>query len=86
MFYADLPRGWRALLFPGFWLGALCVYQVRMQTCVFLADRGVRNMDDGAVSIDDSTELAAIRAQARGVRRLALGLAIALTVIVLLLP
>jgi hypothetical protein len=86
MFFLDIPRGWRALLFPPLWLGALCVYQVRLQTCVFLADRGVRNMDAGAVAIDDSAELAVIRAQARSVRRQTLGLAILLTLIVLLLP
>jgi hypothetical protein len=85
LFLLDLPRWWRLALVAPLWLGALCIFQVRMQTCVYLADRGVRNMDDGDVSIHDAIELKSVKAQARAIRVRATALAILLTLLTLLI-
>lgn len=61
------PRGWRALIVLPAAMAAVGVFQVQAKTCVALAARGVRNMDQGDESMTDAHELARVRAQARGV-------------------
>ena len=63
----DTPRPWRLLVALPAWLTALDLFQVRSQTCVLLAARGVRNMDDGNRPVDNPADDARLRAQARTV-------------------
>lgn len=51
-----------------------------------LAKRGLRNMDSGEEKIEDANELARVRAQARKVYLQSALLAVAVTLVVLLLP
>jgi len=53
---------------------------------VVLAKRGLRNMDRGEETIEDASELAHVRAQARKVYMQSALFAIALTIFLLLLP
>ncbi|MEA2639300.1 MAG: hypothetical protein QOF51_694, partial [Chloroflexota bacterium] len=61
-------RWWRLPLFALFWVGGAGIFQARDQTCIRLAAEGQRNLDSGAESIEDTTELAQVRHQARKVR------------------
>jgi hypothetical protein len=61
------PRPWRLLVFLPAWAGALGVFQVTAKTCVALAARGLRNMDEGDAEITDPSELEQVRAQSRQV-------------------
>ena len=51
-----------------------------------LAKRGLRNMDSGEEKIDDTSELNQVRAQARKVHIQSALFAVAVTLVVLLLP
>ena len=62
-----LPLAVRAASAPFFFVGSLGIFQARAHTCVALASRGVRDMDDGPEGIADAAELVAVRAQARSV-------------------
>jgi hypothetical protein len=53
---------------------------------VALASRGLRNMDRGEETIEDANELARVRAQARKVYVQSALFAVAVTLVVLLLP
>ena len=77
----DAPVGWYAAAVIPFLLGALGYFQARERTCVFLAVVGQRNLDDGARRIDDTAELARVRREARGVWLRALGSALLLTLL-----
>jgi hypothetical protein len=80
------PRAWRLLiLFPA-WVGAIGVFQVKEKTCVALASRGLRNLDQGDERITDAIELQHVRAQSRRVHVESALFAVALTLIVLVLP
>ncbi len=60
-------RPWRLLVLLPAWFMALDLFQVRSQTCVVLAARGVRNMDDGNRPVENPADDARLRAQARSV-------------------
>jgi hypothetical protein len=76
-------RGWRIVVFLPLWGGALGFLQVREQTCVALAARGVQNMDGGDEAIADPLVLAQVRRQARKVHARAALLAAAITAAIL---
>jgi hypothetical protein len=83
---AGAPRAWRLLvLFPA-WVGSIGVFQVKEQTCVALAARGLRNLDAGDEPIVDTIELQHVRAQSRKVHLQSAACAIVVTLVVLLLP
>ena len=63
----DLGLALRAASGLLFFLGFTGIFQARARTCVVLASRGARDMDDGPETIEDGAEAAALRAQARGV-------------------
>lgn len=63
----NAPRPWRLLVFLPAWASAIGFFQVSAKTCVALAARGLRNMDDGDEEVSNPSELEAIRAQSRGV-------------------
>ena len=77
---------WRVALFLPFVAGAHGYFQSRDRTCVGLAARRQRDMDDGAVEITDPRELAQIERQARRVYVKSIALATAMVLAVLLIP
>ena len=80
------PRAWRLfILFPT-WVGAIGVFQVKEKTCVALAARGLRNLDQGDERITDAIELQHVRTQSRRVHIESALFALAVTLIVLVLP
>jgi len=81
----DAPRPWRLLIVLPAWIAALDFFQVRANTCVLLAARGVRNMDDGNVAVGNPSEDARLRAQARTVHLQSALAAAAITAAVVLL-
>jgi hypothetical protein len=75
-----LPRLWRLLTIVPAWIGALGFFQVRENTCVALAARGLRNMDTGDERIVDPIELHHVREQSRRVHIQAALLALAVAI------
>ena len=86
LLWMDAPRVWRVLAFVPAWAGALGVFQVRAKTCVALAARGLRNMDNGDQPITDPRELEQVREQSRQVHVKAVIGASLITALVVLLP
>jgi len=82
------PRTVRLVVCVPFWLAALGFAQAQAKTCVSLAARGVKDLDDGQgpVPLTDDTERRALDARARGIHVRALGLAFVLTFITVLVP
>jgi hypothetical protein len=68
-------RPYRALVFVPLLLGCISLLQVRAGTCVSLAARGKKNLDDGEVLVADPAERRQLTAQARGVMLQAAALA-----------
>ena len=79
-------RLWRLPLFLLFMVAGSGFFQWRDKTCVGLASRSSRNLNDKIEKIEDDAELAQVRRQARKVNIDAFLAAIALTVIALVLP
>jgi hypothetical protein len=82
----DAPWPWRFALFLPFVAGANGYFQARDRTCVGLAARQQRDLDDGPVEIVDAGELARVERQAQRVYVKSFALATALVVLVLLIP
>lgn len=79
-------RWWRLALFVLFFPAATGYFQWRDHTCVALAARSQRKLGDRVERIEDPDELAQVRAQAGSVQRKSLIAAVALLVLVLLVP
>jgi len=77
----ESPRLWRLGLFLPAFVAALGVMQAREQTCVALAARGVRNMDQGEERVLDAGADAQIRRQSRQVLVRAVLAAVLLTTV-----
>jgi hypothetical protein len=77
---------WRLAVFVPFWAGATSLWQVREKTCIALAARNVKNLDDGEAAITDQAELAQIARQARKVKLKGLATAAALTALLFAVP
>jgi hypothetical protein len=77
---------WRFALFLPFVAGAHGYFQARDRTCVGLAARHERDLDDGPVEVTDPGELAQIDRQARRVYAKSVALAAAMVLVVLLIP
>jgi hypothetical protein len=73
-----------ALVVIPWWVSGLGIFQAREQTCVALAARGQRDLDGGPEPLP-GPEHESIRRQARRVHAQALGFAVALTALSLLL-
>ena len=82
----DVAWPWRFALFLPFVAGAHGYFQARDRTCVGLAARQQRDLDDGPIQITDPGELAKIERQARRVYAKSIALATALVLVVLLIP
>jgi hypothetical protein len=77
---------WRLLLFLPFAGAATGFFQWRDKTCVGLSARQSRKLGDHMEKIEDAAELAQVRRQASRVQVKTFAAAVALTLIVLLLP
>jgi hypothetical protein len=80
------PRLARVVVFFPIWMAGLGLFQARERTCIALAARGVCNMDDGEVRIEDETAAAELRAKARQINRRALITAAIITAVTLVFP
>jgi hypothetical protein len=80
------PRVWRLLVAAPAWIAGLGLFQVKEKTCVALAARGLRNLDQGDERISDAIELRQVRSQSRRVHLEAIAFAVAVVVIVMLFP
>jgi hypothetical protein len=80
------PRGWRLLVFVPLFIAAIGLLQVRANTCVALAARGLRNMDAGTEAIADPAELRQVKAQARQVNVRAVTISAAVTAVLVAWP
>jgi hypothetical protein len=60
-------RPWRLAVFPLAFAAALCLIQVRERTCVALAARNVRDLDDGEKPVTEPGDQRRIAVQARRV-------------------
>jgi hypothetical protein len=67
LIWFNAPRPWRLLVFLPAWASAIGFFQVTGKTCVALAARGLRNMDQGDEEITDPGELERVRTQSRHV-------------------
>ena len=73
-------------LFLPFVAGAHGYFQARDRTCVGLAARSQRDLDDGPVDVTDPGELAQIERQARRVYVKSIALATAMVLAFMLIP
>jgi len=46
-------QGWRLTVFVPFLLAAICLLEAVQRTCILLAARGLRDMDDGTKPVTD---------------------------------
>jgi hypothetical protein len=76
----------RAPVFFPVWIAALGLLQAREQTCVALAARGVCNMDDGEVPVEDEAAARELREKARRINRRAALVAAMVTLVALAFP
>ena len=77
---------WRLFLFLPFMGAASGFFQWRDKTCVGLSARQSRKLGDHMEKIEDAAELAQVQRQANRVQVKAFATAVALTLIVLVLP
>jgi hypothetical protein len=82
---ADKPRALRLVLFVPWLFGAIGVFQALESTCVALAARNQRNLDNGVEPMPDA-EREAIRQRARKVYFESVAAALLATLASLLLP
>jgi hypothetical protein len=80
------PRWSRLIVFFPIWMAGLGLMQAREKTCIALAARGTRNMDEGEESIEDEEMVQELRSKSRRINRLALITALAITVVTLIFP
>jgi hypothetical protein len=80
------PRLSRVLVFFPIWIAALGLLQTREQTCIAMAARGTRNMDDGEEAIEDERLVRELRGVARRINRRALMTAAIVTLVALAFP
>jgi hypothetical protein len=82
----NAPRPWRLLIFLPAWASAIGFFQVQAKTCVALAARGLKNMDDGDEPITHPSELKQVRAQSRAVHIRSILTAAVVAALLTLLP
>lgn len=86
LFVLGMPRLTRLVVFFPIWMAGLGLFQAREKTCIALAARGLCNMDQGEVQIEDKATVAALRAKARRINQRALITAAIVTLVTLVFP
>jgi hypothetical protein len=81
-----VARPYRLAVFLPFFAGTTGLFQAREKTCVALVARQERNMDNGAVRVENQAELRQMRVQAKRVYLQALLSAAVLCAFVIALP
>lgn len=84
--FYDVARPWRILVAAPVFLGLLGVLQARARTCVALAARGLRNMDDGTETVIDPAEISALKGRARRINAQAAALTVLVVGLFLFYP
>jgi hypothetical protein len=79
-------RAWRLFALPSLWGAALCFFQARARTCVFLAARGLRETAQGTAAVGNAQEHLELERRARRVHLQALAAAAAAAALALLFP
>jgi hypothetical protein len=82
----DWPRWTRLFLFIPVWMAALGIGQARQKVCIGLAIRGVCNMDEGEVSVDDPFLRKSLKEKASRINRHAILIAVIATLVFLASP
>lgn len=82
MRWGAFRRPWYLLLFVPAFIAVLGLFQARARTCVVLAARGLRNLDQGEEKIDDKITVQLLRRRAVIIYLKALALALAFTALV----
>jgi hypothetical protein len=80
------PRWSRLIVFFPIWIASLGLLQARDKTCISLAARDARNMDDGEERIEDSHLNEQLRGQSQRIHRQSLITAVVITLVTLLFP
>jgi hypothetical protein len=86
MFLLQAARWWRLTLFVPCWFAALGFLQAQANTCVYLASRGMINLDTGVESIRDEELSRQLRRQARKIHLKALAVGAVVTAALVALP
>jgi hypothetical protein len=81
LLFEHAARPWRLLVFVPLLLGSIALLQVPVRTCVLLAARGLKDLDDGEVEVRDPAEQRQLAMQARRVALQAAAVATVLTVV-----
>ncbi|HMF57583.1 MAG TPA: hypothetical protein VK619_14670 [Pyrinomonadaceae bacterium] len=82
----NAPRWSRVSLFFPIWIAALGLFQAREKTCIAMAARGMRNMDEGEETVEDRDEAEGLRMNARRINMRAFVIAIVVTLVALAFP
>ena len=80
------PRPLRLLVFFPIWIAALGLFQARERTCIALAARGTRNMDQKEEPVEDDRLVKELRAIAGRINRRAIMTAAIVTLVALAFP
>jgi hypothetical protein len=80
------PRWSRLIVFFPVWIASLGLMQAREKTCISLAARATRNMDQGEERIDDENLIEQLQRKSQHINRRALITALAITLVTLIFP
>jgi hypothetical protein len=80
------PRAARLIIFFPIWIAGLGLLQAREKTCISLAARETRNLDQGEERIDDQHLNEQLRRKSQSIHRQSLITAIVITLVTLLFP
>jgi len=86
MEWSGMNRWWRLLVLPLVWAGLIALFEARAHTCVVHAARGTCELDQQRVFEDNVGALASNRARAKRITVQSAALALAATVLALLVP
>lgn len=85
-YWTGAPRRWRGFLFLPFFASLIGFFQAKRKLCVVLAQRGVRNMDQGEQRIDDPSDASLLRRESVKLLFICLALAYLVTFLFYLIP
>lgn len=77
-------RFWRLIVFLPFWMAGLGLFQAQEKVCIALAARGLQNMDDGEIQLEDAKLAGKLKEKARKINRKAILTAVFATLLTLI--